>query len=138
MESVPDPLKDAVAGMAALLDEQVPDRNPDMFIQQLGSGVHHPEEQKGKLIMAPRHLNLCKRHRDEIRELLEIQERPNTKEAVRTIEKGSFSKQRSKILIDRQNSLTFQLGWKVPSAHKSAARRGPQGKQPPGWRRQSP
>jgi hypothetical protein len=90
MESVPDPLKDAVAGMAALLDEQVPDRNPDVFIQQLGSGVHHPEEQKGKSIMAPRHLNLCKRHRDEIRELLEIQERPNTKEAVRTIEKGSF------------------------------------------------
>jgi hypothetical protein len=94
MKPVPDPLKDAVAGMAALLDEQVPDGNPDMFIQQLGSGVHHPEEQKGKLIMTPRRLHLYKRHRDDIRELLKIQERPNAKETVRTIENGIVSKQR--------------------------------------------
>jgi hypothetical protein len=59
MKAVPDPLKDAVAGMAALLNEQVPDGNPDVFIQQLGSRVHHPEEQK-HVIIAIRCLNLRK------------------------------------------------------------------------------
>jgi hypothetical protein len=53
MQSVPDPLEDAVAGMAALLNEQVPDGNPNMFIQQLGSRVHHPEEQKENSQYAP-------------------------------------------------------------------------------------
>jgi hypothetical protein len=37
VKAVSDPLKNVVAGMAALLNEQVPDGNPDVFIQQLGS-----------------------------------------------------------------------------------------------------
>ncbi len=41
-----DPLEDAIAGVAALLNEQVRDGDPNMLIQQLGSGVHHPDEQK--------------------------------------------------------------------------------------------
>jgi hypothetical protein len=32
--------------VAALLNEQVPDGDPNVFIQQLGSGVHHPDRQR--------------------------------------------------------------------------------------------
>jgi hypothetical protein len=30
--------------MATLLDEEIPDRNPNVLVQQLGSGIHHPEK----------------------------------------------------------------------------------------------
>jgi hypothetical protein len=74
MKAVPDPLKDVVAGMAALLNEQVPDGNPDTFIQQLRSRVHHPEGQK-HVITANRYLNLGKPSYFKIK-LLALQETP--------------------------------------------------------------
>jgi hypothetical protein len=36
-----------------------------------------------------------------------------------------------------QDQLTFQSGWRVPSVHRTAAKRGPQGTQPPKWHRKS-
>jgi hypothetical protein len=63
--------------MATLLDEQVPDGHPNMFVQQLGSGVHHPEEQR-KVVITPRCLVLLD-HRFEVKDCSNSKGGPNTR-----------------------------------------------------------
>jgi hypothetical protein len=44
IQTITDPFENLVTSMATLLDEEVPDRDPDVLVQQLGGRIHHPEK----------------------------------------------------------------------------------------------
>ena len=41
-----DPIQNRQPGMPAGADEEVPNRHPDVLVEQLGSGIHQPAEEK--------------------------------------------------------------------------------------------